>query len=123
MSVATAFARARSRSRRTSSRTLARNAIAIAVAAPTAPIPMIPAFIPSLPRNQSAPLRSKPHSQPTSPLHLHDLIHEYHVVIHMGHDPERAGDDQQNDQHAEGKRHDVVDVVGAGRDVEEEDEV
>ena len=30
---------------------------------------------------------------------------------------------QENDQHAEGKRHDVVDVVGAGRDVEEEDEV
>ena len=30
---------------------------------------------------------------------------------------------QQDDQHAEGKRHDVVDVVGAGRDVEEEDQV
>ncbi len=32
-------------------------------------------------------------------------------------------DDQENDQHAEGQRHDVVDVVGTGRDVEKEDEV
>ena len=30
---------------------------------------------------------------------------------------------RQNDQHPEGKRHDVVGVVRAGRDVEEEDEV
>ena len=51
------------------------------------------------------------------------LIHGRQVVIHIRHDPERAAEDQQDDQHAEGKRHDVVDVVWAGRDVEEKDEV
>jgi hypothetical protein len=38
-------------------------------------------------------------------------------------DPEGTDDEQENDQHAEGERHDVVDVVGAGRDVEKEDEM
>jgi hypothetical protein len=39
------------------------------------------------------------------------------------HDPDRAGDDQEHDQDAEGERQDVVGVVRAGGDVEEEDEV
>ncbi len=32
-------------------------------------------------------------------------------------------DDQQNDQHPEGQRHDVIEVVGARRDMDEKDEV
>jgi hypothetical protein len=59
----------------------------------------------------------------TSALHLHDLIHGHHVLVQVRHDPERAADQHENDRHAEGKRHDVVDVVGAGRDVEKEDEM
>ena len=51
------------------------------------------------------------------------LIHGRQVVVQIRHDPERPGEDQQDDQHAEGKRHDIVDVVWAGRDVEEKDEV
>ena len=69
------------------------------------------------PRGHSADLRT------AFELHLHELIHERHVVVQMRHDPERTGEEQQNDQHAEGKRHDIVDVVRTGRDVEEEDEV
>src|SRR3954467_5562811 len=34
--------------------------------------------------------------------------HLHHVVVEVGHDPDRAGDDQKTDQHAEGERDDVV---------------
>ena len=58
-----------------------------------------------------------------SALHLHDLIHRHHVVVEVRHDPERAGHEHENDQHAEGECQDVVDVVRAGGDVQEEDEM
>ena len=59
----------------------------------------------------------------SSALHLHHLIHRHHVVVQVRHDPERTREQQENNQHAEGERHDIVDVVRACRDVEEEDEV
>jgi hypothetical protein len=39
--------------------------------------------------------------------------HWQHVVVEVGHDPERAADHQRHDQHAEGKGQDVVGVVRA----------
>src|ERR1700730_3873750 len=59
----------------------------------------------------------------SSALHFHNLIDSHHVLVQVRHDPEGTGEQHQNDQHAEGKRHDVVDVIWAGRDVEEEDKV
>ena len=44
-------------------------------------------------------------------------------MVQICHDPERTGEEQQDDQHAKGKRQDVVDVVWTGRDLEEEDKV
>ena len=54
---------------------------------------------------------------------MHHLVHGLHIVVQMRHDPQRTGEHQQDDQHAEGKRQDIVDHVWSGRDVEEEDEV
>ncbi len=50
-------------------------------------------------------------SRTTFELHRHHLVHGLHIVVQMRHDPQRTGEDQQDDQHAEGKRHDIVDVV------------
>src|SRR6516164_5957432 len=64
MSVATALARAASRSISTISRTRARSATAMAVAAPTAPTPMIPTFMaapPRVPRIMAGRVRLRQH--------------------------------------------------------------
>ena len=45
------------------------------------------------------------------------------LAFEMVHDPQRAGDDDPDDQHAEGERQRVVGVVGTGRDVQEEGEM
>ena len=41
----------------------------------------------------------------------------------MAHDPDRAKDDEADDQDAEGQRQHVVGVVRPGGDVQEEDDV
>src|SRR5215204_3331293 len=59
----------------------------------------------------------------SSALHLHDLTLRHHVVVEVCHDPQRASDQQEHDQHAKGERERVVRVVGRRRDVQEEHEV
>src|SRR5215208_1806507 len=59
----------------------------------------------------------------SSALHLHDLTQRHHVVVEVCHDPQRAADQQEHDQHAKGERERVVRVVGRRRDVQEEHEV
>src|SRR5215212_3478906 len=59
----------------------------------------------------------------SSALHLHDLTQRHHVVVEVCHDPQRASDQQEHDQHAKGERERVVRVVGRRRDVQEEHEV
>ncbi len=51
------------------------------------------------------------------------LARQRHVGVEVEHDPHRAGDDEADDQRAEGERERVVGVVRAGGDVQEEDEV
>src|SRR5215207_7253729 len=59
----------------------------------------------------------------SSALHLHDLTQRHDVVVEVCHDPQRASDQQEHDQHAKGERERVVRVVGRRRDVQEEHEV
>ena len=68
-------------------------------------------------------LSSAAHDLRGSALHLHDLLHRHHVVVQVAMIHSDPAMTSEHDQHAEGQRQDVVDVVGAGRDVEEEDEV
>ena len=65
-------------------------------------------------------LSTKPRSERHSS-HWH--LHRAHVLVQVVHDPERPDDDQKDDQDAERQRQDVVDVVGPGGDVQEEDQV
>jgi hypothetical protein len=57
---------------------------------------------------------------PPLALHLHDLIHRHHVVVEVGHDPERSGHHENDDQDTESQRQHVIGVVGPGGDVQEE---
>jgi hypothetical protein len=41
------------------------------------------------------------------------LRHRYHVVAEIGDDPDRAHDDEKDDQHAKGKGQNIVGTVGA----------
>ena len=56
-------------------------------------------------------------------MQIHQLGRRHHVVVQIGHDPQRAGDDQEHDEHAERQRQHVVGVVRPGGDVQEEDQV
>jgi hypothetical protein len=56
-------------------------------------------------------------------LHFHDGGCGQHVRIEIGHDPERAADDEHGDEDAEGKREHVVGVVRPGTDMQEEHQV
>src|ERR1700723_500301 len=58
-----------------------------------------------------------------SPLHLHQFLHRYHVVVQVLHDPEGTEDNQTNDQDSEGEGENVVLVVRRSGDVQEEDEM
>src|SRR6266436_7954550 len=46
------------------------------------------------------------------------VMHGRHVVVEVVHDPERAADDQRDDQHAESERHGIVGIVRGRREVE-----
>src|SRR5580700_7624166 len=46
-----------------------------------------------------------------------------HHVIEVGHDPDRAGDDEKDDQHTEGKSQNIVRAIGPEADMKKEDEV
>src|ERR1700710_2854654 len=52
----------------------------------------------------------------TSPLHLHHLFHGNHVLVEVGHDPQRTADDQRDDQDAESQCQHIVGVVWRRRD-------
>src|ERR1700733_2752228 len=58
-----------------------------------------------------------------SPLHLHQFLHRYHVVVQVFHDPKGTEDNQTNDQDPEGEGEHVVLIVGRSSDVQEEDEM
>jgi len=49
--------------------------------------------------------------------------HRHHVAVEIGDDPDRAGDDEKDDQHAEGERQNIVGAVGAAAQMQKEDEV
>jgi hypothetical protein len=45
-------------------------------------------------------------------LHLHHLVHRrHHTLVEMAHDPDRAANDERDDQNAEGQRQHVVSVI------------
>ena len=46
-----------------------------------------------------------------------------HHVVEISHDPDRAGDDEKDDQHTEGKRHNIVRVIGPDAHMQKEDQV
>jgi hypothetical protein len=46
-----------------------------------------------------------------------------HHVVEVGHDPDRAGDDEKDDQHTEGKSQNIVRAIGPEADMKKEDEV
>jgi hypothetical protein len=50
-------------------------------------------------------------------MQVHQLGRWHQVVVQIGHDPERAGYHQENDQHAEGQCQHIVGVVRGSRDV------
>ena len=56
-------------------------------------------------------------------LKIHHRRIGHHVRIHVGHDEDGADHHQQHDEHAEGECQHVVGVVGAARDVKEENQV
>ena len=57
----------------------------------------------------------------TSARHVHRYGH--HVGVEIGDDPNRAGDDEKDDQHAEGKGQNIVRVIGPAAQMQKEDEV
>ena len=54
-------------------------------------------------------------------MHLHHLVHRHHVLVQVVHDPQRARNDQNDDQDTEGQCEDVVGVVRCGGYVQEKD--
>ena len=56
--------------------------------------------------------------------HAHRLGRRHqHVLVQIGHDPHRAGDHHEYDEHAEGERQDIVGAFRPGGDVQEEHQV
>ena len=49
--------------------------------------------------------------------------HVHHVPVEVGDDPDRAGDDEKNDQQTESERHNIVRVIGPGAEMQKEDEM
>src|SRR5271165_2431924 len=54
------------------------------------------------------------------PLHRHELIHGHHVVVEMGHDQDRAEDNQARNKQSECQCKEVIRLIGRGRYVEKE---
>jgi hypothetical protein len=52
----------------------------------------------------------------------HGHRHRHHVV-EVGHDPDRAGDDEKDDQQTEGKGQNIVRVIRPAAQMQKEDEV
>jgi hypothetical protein len=50
-------------------------------------------------------------------------LHGHHVVAKVRHDPDRADDDEKDDQHTEGEGQNIVRAVGAAAQMQKEDEV
>jgi len=49
--------------------------------------------------------------------------HWHHVAVEIGDDPDRAGDDEKDDQYTEGEGQNIVCAVGAAAQMQEKDEV
>jgi hypothetical protein len=49
--------------------------------------------------------------------------HRHHVALEIGDDPDRAGDDEKDDQHAEREGQNVVRAVRASAQMQKEDQV
>ena len=49
--------------------------------------------------------------------------HRHHVAVEIAHDPDGAGDDEKNDQHAEREGQDIVRAVGPAAQMQKEHEV
>ena len=56
-------------------------------------------------------------------MQIHQLGRRHHVVVQVGHDAQRPGDDDGHDEHAKRQRQHVVGVVRSGGDVQEKDQV
>ena len=50
-------------------------------------------------------------------------LHRHHVAVEIGDDPDRAGDDEKDDQYAEGEGENIVGAVGPAAQMQEQDEV
>src|SRR6516225_2897090 len=60
-------------------------------------------------------------SAPTWPCLLHG--HRHQVAVEVGDDPDRAGNDEKDDQHTEGEGENKIGAVEAAAQMQEEDEV
>src|SRR5215831_2331410 len=49
--------------------------------------------------------------------------HRHHVAVEIGDDPDGAGNDEKDDQYAEGKSQNIVRAIGAAAQMQEEHEV
>jgi hypothetical protein len=49
--------------------------------------------------------------------------HRHHIAVEIGDDPDRAGDHEKDDQHAEGKGQNIIRAVGRATQMQKEDEV
>jgi hypothetical protein len=49
--------------------------------------------------------------------------HRHHIAVDIGDDPDRAGDDEKDDQHAKGEGQNIIRAVGAAAEMQEKDEV
>src|SRR5262245_51508286 len=66
----------------------------------------------------------KPTSRHESRCHCGPLsLHRHHVAVEVGNDPDGAGDDEKDDQHAEGQGQNVIRAVGAAAQLQEEHEM
>jgi malate dehydrogenase (oxaloacetate-decarboxylating)(NADP+) len=48
---------------------------------------------------------------------------DHHVAVEIGDDPDRAGDDEKDDQHAKGEGQNIVCAVGPAAQMQKEDEM
>jgi hypothetical protein len=49
--------------------------------------------------------------------------HRHHVAVEIGDDPDRAGDDEKDDQHAKREGQNIVCAVGPAAQMQKEDEM
>jgi hypothetical protein len=65
-----------------------------------------------------------PHSASAAATDVRSLRgHRHHIAVEIGDDPDRAGDHEKDDQHAERKGQNIVCAVRAAAQMQEEDEV